>query len=121
MYVPNNLQQQQKQKGGEWLSGSFKPENFIPGLIIGFICGFLIDLSKPTTNHLSNKILSSSKLQHQLSVSSNAYQDLKMVCSFYHHFLKFNHNMCRCSASTHVSVVRKLFVLSVNLLLAHSE
>jgi hypothetical protein len=29
--------------------------------------------------------------------------------------------MCRCSASTHVSVVRKLFVLSVNLLLAHSE
>ncbi|WJX35808.1 aminoacyl-tRNA hydrolase [Trifolium repens] len=72
-------QQQQKQKGGEWLSGSFKPENFIPGLIIGFICGFLIDLSKPTTNHLSNKILSSSKLQHQLSVSSNADQDLKMV------------------------------------------
>jgi PTH2 family peptidyl-tRNA hydrolase len=78
------LQQQQKQKGGEWLSGSFKPENFIPGLIIGFICGFLIDLSKPTTNHLSNKIFSSSNLQP--SASSNADQDLKMV--WFVHFLK---------------------------------
>ncbi|AES73870.1 peptidyl-tRNA hydrolase 2, mitochondrial isoform X1 [Medicago truncatula] len=71
--------QQQKQKG-EWLSGSFKPENFIPGLVIGFICGLLIDLSKPTRNHLSNKIFSSTKLQNQLSVSSNgADQELKMV------------------------------------------
>jgi PTH2 family peptidyl-tRNA hydrolase len=77
------LQQQQKQKG-EWLSGSFKAENFIPGLIIGFICGFLIDLSKPTTNHLSNKIFSSSNLQP--SASSNADQDLKMV--WFVHFLK---------------------------------
>ncbi|XP_045799430.1 peptidyl-tRNA hydrolase 2, mitochondrial isoform X1 [Trifolium pratense] len=72
-------QQQQKQKG-EGLSGSFKPENFIPGLVIGFICGFLIDLSKPTTNQLSKKIFSSSKLQDQQnSVSSNGDQDLKMV------------------------------------------
>lgn len=71
--------QHQKQKG-EWLSGSFKPENFIPGLVIGFICGLLIDLSKPTRNHLSNKIFSSTKLQNQLSVSSNgADQELKMV------------------------------------------
>lgn len=71
--------QQQKQKG-ELLSGSFKPENFIPGLVIGFICGLLIDLSKPTRNHLSNKIFSSTKLQNQLSVSSNgADQELKMV------------------------------------------
>ncbi|XP_024633777.1 peptidyl-tRNA hydrolase 2, mitochondrial isoform X2 [Medicago truncatula] len=74
-----STEQQQKQKG-EWLSGSFKPENFIPGLVIGFICGLLIDLSKPTRNHLSNKIFSSTKLQNQLSVSSNgADQELKMV------------------------------------------
>lgn len=70
---------QEKQKG-EWLSGSFKPENFIPGLVIGFIFGLLIDLSKPTRNHLSNKIFSSTKLQNQLSVSNNgADQELKMV------------------------------------------
>lgn len=84
-----NLQKQQQKQKGEWLSGSFKPENFIPGLVIGFICGLLIDLSKPTRNHLSNKIFSSTKLQNQLSVSSNgADQELKMVCSFHlHHFL----------------------------------
>lgn len=71
-------QQKQKQKG-EWLSASFKPENFIPGLVIGFICGLLIDLTKPTRNHLSTK------LQNQLSVSTNgADQELKMVCSFHH-------------------------------------
>ncbi|XP_004501150.1 uncharacterized protein [Cicer arietinum] len=71
-------QHQQKQKG-EWLSGSFKPENFIPGLVIGFICGLLIDLSKPTRNHLSKKIFSSTKHQHQLSLSSNDDQDLKLI------------------------------------------
>jgi hypothetical protein len=81
------LQKQQEKQKGEWLSGSFKAENFIPGLVIGFICGLLIDLSKPTRNHLSNKIFSSTKLQNQLSVSTNgADQELKMVCSF-HHFL----------------------------------
>ncbi|KAI5403237.1 hypothetical protein KIW84_050712, partial [Lathyrus oleraceus] len=76
----SKTEQQQRKQKGEWLSGSFKPENFIPGLVIGFICGFLIDLSKPTRNHLSKKIFSSNnKLQHQLSVSSNADQELKMV------------------------------------------
>jgi PTH2 family peptidyl-tRNA hydrolase len=91
------LQQQQKQKGEEWLSGSFKPENFIPGLIIGFICGFLIDLSKPTTNHLSNKIFSSSNLQP--SASSNADQDLKMVW-FVHFITIFSNYMGALSLTT---------------------
>ncbi|KAF7817114.1 peptidyl-tRNA hydrolase 2, mitochondrial isoform X1 [Senna tora] len=69
--------QQQKQER-EWLGISFKPENFIPGLVIGFICGFLIDLSMPSTNHSTKKTLSSRKLQ-QLSVSSSGDQELKMV------------------------------------------
>ncbi|GAU14241.1 hypothetical protein TSUD_308010 [Trifolium subterraneum] len=78
--IKSRQQQQQQKEKGEWLSGNFKLENFIPGLVIGFICGFLIDLSKPTTNNLSKKIFSSSKLQHQQhSVSSNGDQDLKMV------------------------------------------
>lgn len=80
------MQQQRKQKG-EWLSGSFKPENFIPGLVIGFISGLLIDLSKPTRNHLSNKIFSSNKLQHPSTLSSNGDQELKMVCLFHIQFL----------------------------------
>jgi len=84
------LQKQEEKQKGEWLSGSFKPENLIPGLVIGFICGLLIDLSKPTRNRLSNKIFSSTKLQNQLSVSTNAAdQELKMVCSFHHTILNF--------------------------------
>ncbi|RZC15675.1 hypothetical protein D0Y65_009150 [Glycine soja] len=72
-------QQQQKQKG-EWLAGSFKAENFIPGLVIGFIFGLLLDLSKPSRNHLSKKMFSSAKpQQQQLAVSSNGDQELKMV------------------------------------------
>ncbi|KAL5074108.1 hypothetical protein RYX36_013092 [Vicia faba] len=75
----SKTEQQERKQKGEWLSGSFKPENFIPGLVIGFICGLLIDLTKPTRNHLSKKIFSSNKLQHQLSLSSNGDQELKMV------------------------------------------
>ncbi|XP_061369590.1 uncharacterized protein LOC133312422 [Gastrolobium bilobum] len=71
--------QQQKKQKGEWLAGSFKPENFIPGLVIGFIFGLLFDLSKPNRNHLPKKNFSSCKLQQQLSVSSNGDQELKMV------------------------------------------
>ncbi|KAK7352891.1 hypothetical protein VNO80_18322 [Phaseolus coccineus] len=70
--------QQQKQKG-EWLAGSFKAENFIPGLVIGFIFGLLLDLSKPSRNNLSRKQLPSTKNQEQLSFSSNCDRELKMV------------------------------------------
>ncbi|KAI4337503.1 hypothetical protein L6164_015911 [Bauhinia variegata] len=69
--------QQQKQKR-EWLGVSFKPENFFPGLVIGFILGLLLDLSKPDKN-LSTKNVSSSDKLRQLSVSSNGDQKLKMV------------------------------------------
>ncbi|XP_028200120.1 peptidyl-tRNA hydrolase 2, mitochondrial-like [Glycine soja] len=68
------------QQKGEWLAGSFKAENFIPVLIIGFIFGLLLDLSKPSRNHLSKKMFSSAKpQQQQLAVSSNGDQELKMV------------------------------------------
>ncbi|XP_028802129.1 peptidyl-tRNA hydrolase 2, mitochondrial [Neltuma alba] len=70
--------QQQKQER-EWLGVSFKPENFIPGLVIGFIIGLLFDLSKPGKNYSTNKTLSSGKIQRQLSVPSNGDQELKMV------------------------------------------
>ncbi|XP_019432243.1 PREDICTED: peptidyl-tRNA hydrolase 2, mitochondrial isoform X2 [Lupinus angustifolius] len=70
----------QKNQEKEWLAGSFKPENFIPGLVIGFIFGLFLDLTKPDgNNHLSKKSVSSGKLQQKLSVSSNGDQDLKMV------------------------------------------
>ncbi|XP_054788851.1 uncharacterized protein LOC129294471 [Prosopis cineraria] len=71
-------EEQQKQER-EWLGVSFRPENFIPGLVIGFIIGLLFDLSKPGRNYSTKKNLSSSKLQRQLSVPSNGDQELKMV------------------------------------------
>lgn len=73
------LHQQQKQEKA-WLGASFRPENFVPGLVIGFILGLLFDLSKPITNQSTKKTFLSSKVQKQLSVSSNGDQELKMVC-----------------------------------------
>ncbi|XP_027355753.1 peptidyl-tRNA hydrolase 2, mitochondrial isoform X2 [Abrus precatorius] len=76
--LKSNQPRNQKQNG-EWLAGSFKPENFIPGLVVGFIFGLLLDLSKRHGNHLPKKSFSSSKHQQQLSVSSSGGQELKMV------------------------------------------
>ncbi|XP_031102364.1 peptidyl-tRNA hydrolase 2, mitochondrial [Ipomoea triloba] len=43
----------------EWIGASFKPENFIPGVVIGLILGLLLDWSKPPTPS-NNKSTSSS-------------------------------------------------------------
>ncbi|KAJ7958821.1 peptidyl-tRNA hydrolase 2, mitochondrial [Quillaja saponaria] len=70
---------QQHKQEKEWLAVNFRPDNFIPGLVIGFIFGLLLDLSKPNKNHSRKNNLSSGKLQQQCSVSSNGDQELKMV------------------------------------------
>ncbi|XP_073305482.1 uncharacterized protein [Primulina huaijiensis] len=68
----------QEKQEKEWLGVGFKPENFIPGLVIGFIVGFLLDLSKPVRSSSSQKI--GGKKRHQSSlVSSNSDEELKMV------------------------------------------
>ncbi|KAI3454095.1 hypothetical protein Pfo_010758 [Paulownia fortunei] len=72
------LQKQER----EWLGVSFKPENFIPGLIIGFIFGFFLDLSKPTKSSSAKKIGGSSlgKNQQQPRILSSSTDDeFKMV------------------------------------------
>ncbi|KAL5786259.1 hypothetical protein ACOSQ2_008651 [Xanthoceras sorbifolium] len=68
----------QKQKK-EWLAVSFKPENFVPGLVIGFIFGMLLDLSKPAKNLPKKKSFLVGRTQQQCSVSDNGDQELKMV------------------------------------------
>ncbi|XP_073305483.1 uncharacterized protein [Primulina huaijiensis] len=75
----NTSQTSKKEKQEkEWLGVGFKPENFIPGLVIGFIVGFLLDLSKPVRSSSSQKI--GGKKRHQSSlVSSNSDEELKMV------------------------------------------
>lgn len=75
-------QLQQKHEEG-WLGVSFKPENFIPGLIIGFICGLFLDLSKPGKGYDARKIsrpLPGQNQQLPRIVSSNTDEELKMVC-----------------------------------------
>ena len=73
---------QQKEEKKEWLGVSFKPENFIPGLIIGFIFGLFLDLSKPnkaSTSATKRSNLLSSKNQRLTSVADAADEELKMV------------------------------------------
>ncbi|XP_075484097.1 uncharacterized protein LOC142524168 isoform X2 [Primulina tabacum] len=75
----NTSQTSKKEKQEkEWLGVGFKPENFIPGLVIGFIVGFFLNLSKPVRSSNSQKI--GGKKRHQSSlVSSNSDEELKMV------------------------------------------
>ncbi|KAM7490463.1 hypothetical protein LguiA_033384 [Lonicera macranthoides] len=71
-----------KQEKKEWFAASFKPENFLPGLIIGFIFGMLLDLSKPNTggNPKRNNFSAAKHSQQQSLASNNTDQEeLKMV------------------------------------------
>lgn len=75
----------------EWLGVSFKPENFIPGVVIGFILGLLLDWSKPpspsnnnspTSSSLTRKSRLLSKYQQEKIMSpgaANSDGELKMV------------------------------------------
>ncbi|XP_027080326.1 peptidyl-tRNA hydrolase 2, mitochondrial isoform X1 [Coffea eugenioides] len=72
----------QKEEKKEWLGVSFKPENFIPGLIIGFIFGLFLDLSKPnkaSTSATKRRNLLPSKNQRLTSLADAADEELKMV------------------------------------------
>ncbi|CAK9188458.1 unnamed protein product [Ilex paraguariensis] len=78
---PSKRQQAHKQER-EWFAVSFKPENFIPGLVIGFIFGMLLDLSKPTkstTKRNSGLVGKHQQQQSILMASSNSDEELKMV------------------------------------------
>ncbi|XP_030448728.2 uncharacterized protein LOC115671327 isoform X2 [Syzygium oleosum] len=70
---------QPKKQEKEWLAVSFRPENFVPGLIIGFILGWFIDLSKPTKSNTRRRNFLPGKRQEQCLVPSGSDQDLKMV------------------------------------------
>ncbi|XP_059461592.1 uncharacterized protein LOC132190574 isoform X3 [Corylus avellana] len=68
-----------KKQEREWLALSFRPENFIPGLVIGFIFGLLLDLSKPSKNHVRKQNFSPGKPQQEYLGSNIDDQELKMV------------------------------------------
>ncbi|KAF5461627.1 hypothetical protein F2P56_017706, partial [Juglans regia] len=77
--IPSHSPKKQPKQEREWLALSFKPENFIPGLVIGFIFGLLLDLSKPSKNHVKKKNFSPGNLQQKYAVSNNGDQELKLV------------------------------------------
>ncbi|XP_021894905.1 peptidyl-tRNA hydrolase 2, mitochondrial isoform X2 [Carica papaya] len=75
----NSSQRPGKKQEREGFSVSFRLENFIPGLVVGFICGMLLDLSKPTKSGTSKSNLSAGKSQQLDFFSRNGVQELKMV------------------------------------------
>ncbi|XP_057478685.1 uncharacterized protein LOC130766031 isoform X2 [Actinidia eriantha] len=75
----NPSQPSKKKQDREWLAVSFKPENFIPGLVIGFILGLFLDLSKPTKTTTKKSNLLLGKNQQQRLASVNSDEELKMV------------------------------------------
>ncbi|XP_058114947.1 uncharacterized protein LOC131257951 isoform X2 [Magnolia sinica] len=76
---PSQHSKSQQQKNQEpWFAVSIKPQNMIPGLIIGFLLGFLIDLSAPHKRNTRNNSFSNLKRQQQL-ISDGCDEELKMV------------------------------------------
>ncbi|CAL5431746.1 unnamed protein product [Camellia sinensis] len=78
---PSQLSKKQQKQEREWFAVSFKPENFIPGLVIGFIFGLFLDLSKPTKNNNNTTPKKANLLlgNQQRLVSTNTDEELKMV------------------------------------------
>ncbi|KAI7994976.1 putative peptidyl-tRNA hydrolase 2 [Camellia lanceoleosa] len=80
---PSQLSKKQHKQEREWFAVSFKPENFIPGLVIGFIFGLFLDLSKPIKNNNNNNTPKKKANlllgKQQRLVSTNTDEELKMV------------------------------------------
>ncbi|XP_050214942.1 uncharacterized protein LOC126666038 [Mercurialis annua] len=73
----SNKKHKQEKEGR--LTENFRVENFIPGLIIGFIFGLFLDLTNPTKNSIKKKNFLPGKSQQQSLVSNNGDRELKMV------------------------------------------
>ncbi|CAN1161894.1 Peptidyl-tRNA hydrolase 2, mitochondrial, partial [Linum perenne] len=70
---------QKKEKSGG-LSETFQPENFIPGLVIGFIIGLFLDLTiKPSKGSVARKNFMPGKTQQQSLDSSSGDKELVLV------------------------------------------
>ncbi|KAI4379794.1 hypothetical protein MLD38_006045 [Melastoma candidum] len=72
---------QHNKKGSLSLSGSFRPENLFPGLVIGFLLGFFLDLSGPLKKpNVRRRNLLPGKRGEQCVVSGGGNDlELKMV------------------------------------------
>ncbi|XP_062163614.1 probable peptidyl-tRNA hydrolase 2 isoform X3 [Alnus glutinosa] len=112
-----SAKKQQLKQEREWLALSFRPENFIPGLVIGFIFGLLLDLSKPSKNHMRKQNFSPGKPQQEYLGSNIDDQEMKMVCPVILEFVSSNaqHNKAVEISMGHPSVNLKVLVVRQDL------
>ncbi|ONK69751.1 uncharacterized protein A4U43_C05F26340 [Asparagus officinalis] len=68
----------QSSKKEPWLATSLKPENFVPGLLIGFLLGLFLDLSSARRSGFKGKSSPIAGKQRSLA-SDNGGEELKMV------------------------------------------
>ncbi|XP_062163613.1 probable peptidyl-tRNA hydrolase 2 isoform X2 [Alnus glutinosa] len=114
---PSQSAKKQLKQEREWLALSFRPENFIPGLVIGFIFGLLLDLSKPSKNHMRKQNFSPGKPQQEYLGSNIDDQEMKMVCPVILEFVSSNaqHNKAVEISMGHPSVNLKVLVVRQDL------
>jgi hypothetical protein len=79
--------QKQKQKPNQrsWLASGLRPENLIPGLIIGFFLGLFVELPR----HVNARLPSKPNLGSSTSISSSSSEEFKMVGESIKHSLSF--------------------------------
>lgn len=88
-----NQQREKQRRGGEkndnpWFSESMKPENFVPGLLIGFLLGLFVDLSTAAVRGAGRRGASITRSNR------GGDGDLKMVgVSLEGHYYGFAHNV----------------------------
>ncbi|KAL9226840.1 hypothetical protein vseg_002607 [Gypsophila vaccaria] len=63
----------------EGIGVSFRPENFIPGVVIGFILGLLLDLAKFPKNPPKSYVLGGKNDSKSSPTYGDPHEDLKMV------------------------------------------
>ncbi|XP_065848642.1 uncharacterized protein [Euphorbia lathyris] len=73
----SQLSSKKQDRGG--LGVSFRAENFIPGLVIGFIFGMLLDMANPTKVSAKKKNFLSGKSTQQSLVFNDGDRELKLV------------------------------------------
>ncbi|XP_039116389.1 peptidyl-tRNA hydrolase 2, mitochondrial isoform X1 [Dioscorea cayenensis subsp. rotundata] len=78
MFPPRRSSSEQPSRSREepWLARGLKPENFVPGLVIGFLMGLFLDISASYRGHS----LKGRTLSKQLKTASDGGgEELKMV------------------------------------------
>ncbi|XP_072968714.1 uncharacterized protein [Typha angustifolia] len=78
-----NPSQETKKREEPWLASSLKPENFLPGLVIGLLLGLFMDLSasyRGSSKRNSNSTMPSASAKKQSAAfGGGSGEELKMV------------------------------------------